>query len=148
MLDALFVGLVVLYAMFAAKVDQWITIAALGFKLETSQGFLEHPRAYDIIRSAIFTAPVAPLYGTKSIPWYIGLVPLAGAWLAAGWVGQRKAFETYRQVWREGIEDAKTSEDRAWSEAESRRTDEELRERVLGARKRGTYRLLKYLSTH
>lgn len=138
MIDAIFVGLVVLYTMFAAKVDEWITIAALGFKLETPQGFLKHPRAYDVVRSAIFLVAASTLFWTRYIPWYIGLVVLAGAWLAAGRVGQRKAFATYRQVWREGLEDAGTPDDRVWREAESKRTDEELRERLLSAHMRGT----------
>jgi hypothetical protein len=66
-LDALFVGLIVLYAVVAAKVDQWITIAALGFRLETPQGFLEHPRAYDLIRSALFLSAAATLCGANVI---------------------------------------------------------------------------------
>ncbi|MBZ0143571.1 MAG: hypothetical protein K8F56_08315 [Rhodocyclaceae bacterium] len=138
MLDAIFVALVILYTMFAAKVDEWITIAALGFKLETPPGFLQYPRAYDVIRSAFFLVAAGSLFWTRSIPWYIGLVVLAGAWLAAGWVGQRKAFATYRQIWREGIEDASTPDDRDWREAESMRTDQELRERVSSTRMRGT----------
>lgn len=130
MLDVLFFGLVVLYIVIAAMVDQWITIATLGFKMQTPQGFLAHPKAYDFVRFTIFLAAAATLYGTKVIVWYLGLGVLAGAWLAAGWVGQRRAFETYRQVWREGIKDAQTDEDLAFREAESKKTDEELRERV------------------
>jgi hypothetical protein len=130
-IDIFFVGLTVGYLWFGSKVDQWVTIAALGFKLETPQGFLEHPRTYDVIRTALLFAAAACLFGTTSIPWYVGATILAAAWFATTWIGQRRAFAIYRRIWLEGISDASTPEEKASREAEAKRTNAELRDRLL-----------------
>ena len=130
MLDALFVFFLILYFALAAKVDEWITITRLGFSIETPQGFMDHPRWYDAIRSLFFLAAGAVLYDTRFIPWYIGLGILAIVWLAAGWVGQGRAFETYRKMWRDAPLDPETPADKAFREAESSKADAELRARL------------------
>lgn len=132
----LFIGLTLTYFWFGAKVDQWITISALGFKSETSRGFLEQPRTYDMIRAALFFAALVCLFGTKEIPWYIGAIVLAVTWFATTWIGQRKAFSTYRRICREGIQDAATPKDKAWREGEARRSNAELRDRILSSQNR------------
>ena len=134
MFDLLFVALLVLYLWFGAKVDEWTTISILGFKLETPQGFLEHSRAYSRIRSALFLLAIASVYGLQYFSWYIGVAGLFGAWFATTWLGQRMAFNTYRRRWREGLKDADSESDRAFAEAESQKTNAELREHVLNSR--------------
>jgi hypothetical protein len=133
--DALFLGFTLAYIWFGAKVDEWVTIAALGFKLETPQLFLQSPRNYDVIRLGLFIAACASLFGTTSIPWYAGAIVLGSAWFGTTWLGQRRAFATYRRICQEIVEDGETSEDQAWREAEARRSNEELRERILSRRK-------------
>lgn len=135
LIDTLLIGLTLVYLWFGSKVDQWITIAALGFKLETSQGFLEHPRAYDVVRIALFLAACACLLGTQSIPWYVGAIILTATWFATTWIGQRRAFATYRRIWQKGIANASTPEEKVSREAEAQRSNAELRDRILSFQK-------------
>src|SRR5215467_2534263 len=102
MFDFAFAGLAAAYLWFGSKVDQWVTISMLGFKLEVPQGFLEHPRTYDAIRFVLLAAAAACLFVTSFVPWYVGVAILAGAWFATTWIGQRRAFTVYRAVWQEG----------------------------------------------
>ena len=133
--DAILGGLTMVYFWFGAKVDEWVTIAALGFKSETPQLFLESPRIYDVICIGLFIAACASLLGTTSIPWYVGAIILGSAWFGTTWLGQRRAFATYRRLCQEGVEDGETPEDKAWRETEAQRSNEELRDRILSPRK-------------
>ena len=54
--DIVFFGVTLTYFWFGAKVDEWITIAALGFKFETPSLFLQRPRNYDVFRVVLFLA--------------------------------------------------------------------------------------------
>src|SRR2546428_778590 len=106
MLDLAFLTLATAYVWFGAKVDEWITISTLGFGLEVPQGFLDRPRRYDFIRVVLLALAAACLLGTTRVPWFVGLGVLAVAWFSTTWLGQRRAFATYRRICREGIEDA------------------------------------------
>jgi len=128
MFESVFVVLMVMYALVSIKVDQWITIAALGFKTETPQMFLEKPRIYDVIRSALFVAAACSAFAMTVIPWYVGLGILAFVWLGASWIGRKNAFNDYRRILREMMEHAETASDRAEYETDSKRTDQELQE--------------------
>ena len=130
MLEGAFVVLVVLYALVSIKVDEWITISALGFKSETPMMFLQKPRFYDVVRSALFLCAVASSFGMVAVPWYVGLIVLAVAWLAAGSVGRKKAFAKYRQILREMMASADTPDERTEYEAASQKTDQELMDMV------------------
>ena len=125
--DVLFVGLTLTYFWFGAKVDEWITIAALGFKMETPQLFLERPRNYDVIRTALFIAACVSLYWAKSISWYVGAIVLGAAWFGTTWLGQRNAFTLYRGICREFVQDNPTSEDKAYWETQAEKSNADLR---------------------
>lgn len=137
MFEIVLIVLVVLYALVSAKVDEWITISALGFKTETPLMFLQKPRLYDVVRSVLFLGAIAASFGMSTIPWYIGLGILALVWLGAGWVGRRKAFNNYRKVLREMVEHAETPKEKAEYEAASRKTDQELMDMVQMSMKYG-----------
>lgn len=107
MSETLFFTLAALYAVVAIKVDQWYTISSLGFKLETPELFLSHPKFYHRTRMLLFAAAVAVLFFTHTIQWYLGVVGLAGIWLGAFWIGRNLGFADFRRVHREIIEDDK-----------------------------------------
>lgn len=130
MAELIFVILTVLYSLVSAKVDEWITISTLGFLGQTPVMFLERPRLYYVVRSALFIVAVAVSFATTFARWYICLAILAGVWLGAGCVGRRKAFNTYRRILREMMEQADSPEQRAEYEAASKRNDQELLQRV------------------
>lgn len=121
-----FVVLIVLYALAAAKVDEWITISALGFKMETPLLFLQKPKLYDIARSLLFLGALVTSFGMTAIHWYTGLGILAIVWLAAGWVGRKKAFNNYRHILHEMIASADTPEEKSQYGVASKKTDQEL----------------------
>ena len=130
LIDALFIGITLVYFWFGSKVDQWITISILGFKLETPLIFLKNPRIYDLIRLALFFAAWTCLLETQLIQWYVGASILATAWFATTWIGQRRAFTSYRRIWLEGIDEATTPEEKAFCKAEAKRSNAELRDRM------------------
>ena len=135
MFEGALVVLAVLYGLVSVKVDEWITISALGFKSETPMMFLQKPRFYDVARSALFLCAVASSFGMVAIPWYVGLIVLAVVWLTAGSVGRKKAFAKYRQILREMITSSETPDERAEYEAASQKTDQELMDMVQAAMK-------------
>ncbi len=128
MYDVIFFALVSLYIVVSVKVDEWITISALGFKIETPEVFLKHPRAYDFVRSALFLCAIA-MFFVMSIR-YVGGVTLALAWLGVGWIGRRKAFNNYRQILGEMMDIAENDEEKTEYEAASKKTDQELMDMV------------------
>jgi hypothetical protein len=130
MFEGTFFILAVLYTLVSVKVDEWITISSLGFKSETPMKFLQKPRFYDVVRSALFLAAIATSFGMVDIPWYIGLVILAVLWFAAGSIGRKKAFNKYRQILREMMACAETPEEQAEYEKASNKTNQELMEMV------------------
>ena len=130
MVDALFVVLLFLYLVVGVKVDQWITMSVLGFKLETPLRFMTHPRVYDIVRIFLFgaTAACLPWVG---FPWYLGLAALALAWFATTWLGQRLAFNQFRAIFKDFAAEADTAEEQASALENSRKSNAELRDMVL-----------------
>ncbi len=128
MSDILFIGIALGYFWFGSKADEWVTIAALGFKLETPEWFLANPRAYDMVRIAMFFAACACLLNTRYIPWLNGAIVLCVAWFGTTWLGQRRAFAHYRKICLECVHDHPTSEDNAYWVAEAAKSDSELRE--------------------
>lgn len=130
MFEGAFFILTLLYTLLSVKVDEWITISALGFKSETPMKFLQKPRLYDVVRSALFLAAMATVFCMVTFPWYVGIVILAVLWLAAGSIGRKKAFNKYRQILREMMVSAETSEEQAEYEKASKKTDQELMEMV------------------
>jgi hypothetical protein len=137
MFEFAFLVLVVLYTLVATKVDEWITISALGFKIETPLMFLQKPRFYDVVRSALFLGAIATTVGMSTIPWFMGLGILALVWLGAGWVGRKKAFKNYRRILLEMVEQAETPKEKAELEAASKKTDQELMDMVQMSMKYG-----------
>ena len=124
MFDVIFFLLVLLYIVVSIKVEEWITISAIGFKIETPEMFLKHPRAYDVVRSALFIGAIAAFFAMYTR--YVGGITLAVAWLGAGWIGRKKAFNNYRRILREMMDTAENDQERAEYEAASKKTDEEL----------------------
>jgi len=137
MFEVFFFILVVLYTLVSVKVDEWITISALGFKSETPMQFLQKPRLYDIVRSALFLAAIATSFGMMAVPWYIGFVILVVMWLAAGSIGRKKAFNKYRKILQEMMVYAESHEEQAEYEKASKKTDQELMEMVHASMKNG-----------
>ena len=129
-IDALFVGLTLVYLLFGAKVDEWITISGLGFKMETSQGFLDHPKIYDLIRTMLFIAACACLLDTKWIPSYAGAIILVAAWLTTTWLGQRRAFTTFRKMCKEGAQRESLADHKAFFETMAQKSNAELRDQL------------------
>ena len=125
--DIVFFGVTLTYFWFGAKVDEWITIAALGFKFETPSLFLQRPRNYDVFRVVLFLAACVSLYWAKSISWYAGTIVLGAAWFGTTWLGQRNAFTHYRGICREFVRDNLTSEDKAYWETQAEKSNADLR---------------------
>jgi len=128
MAEFIFLVFVVLYLVVSSKVDEWITISALGFKSATPMLFLQKPRVYDIIRSILFLIAVAMCFVMTSIPWYVGLIILAVVWFWAGSIGRKNAFKSYRRSCLEMIEFAETPEQKAGYEKMANKSDQELLE--------------------
>ena len=134
MYDVIFFVLISLYIIVSIKVDEWITISALGFKMETPEMFLMNPRVYDIVRSALFLCAVAAFFA-MSIK-HVGVI-LVLAWLGAGWIGRKKAFKNYRRILGEMMDSAENDTERAEYEAASKKTDNELMDMVQMSMKYG-----------
>ena len=125
-----FIALVVIYTVVAAKVDEWITISALGFRLETPEMFLRSPRRYDVVRAALFIGAIAILFGTSAMSWYMGTGILGVAWLGAGWIGRKRAFKIYRRELREIMNETDSAGAKAEFEAALKKSDQELMDMV------------------
>lgn len=126
MIEFFFISLVVSYVLVSSKVDEWITISALGVKSETPLMFLKKPRFYDVVRSALFIVAAILVFAMEDIPWFMAAVVLAGAWLAAGWRGRKKAFSKYRHILRDMAQRAETPQEKTQYEAESKKDDQQL----------------------
>ena len=137
MFEALLIILALLYAVVSIKVDEWITISALGFKTETPMMFLQNPKLYEVVRSVLFLGAVVSCFGMKALSWYVGLIALAVIWLTAGSIGRKKAFARYRQVLKEMVEFAETPEEKEKYDTASRKTNEELMDMVQTSMKMG-----------
>ena len=135
MYDVIFFVLISLYIVVSIKVDEWITISALGFRMETPEMFLKHPRAYDIVRSALFLCAVAMFFAMSTR--YVGGVTLALAWLGAGWIGRKKALNSYRRILGEMMDSAENDKEKAEYEAASKKTNQELMDMVQMSMKYG-----------
>jgi hypothetical protein len=116
------------YSVVAVKVDEWITVAALGFASETPLMFLTHPRRYHMVRSALFLGAIGTAFFLTSISGVIWVPALGIVWLMAGWLGRKKACNTYRRVLCEMAASANTAERKTRYEAELGKTDQELME--------------------
>lgn len=128
--EIVFIIFIVLYFLLAAKIDEWYTISALGFKSATPEMFLRKPWRYSIVRSALFLATIGISFFTTLVPWYICLVVLAIVWFVAGVVGRIRASNKYRLILHEMIEYCDSPEQRAELEAKSNKTDKELLDEV------------------
>ena len=130
MFEFTFIILAVLYALLSIKIDEWITISALGFSSETPRLFLETPRFYDVLRTILFLSTVGACFGLTEVPWYAGIGVLILVWMVVGLIGRNKAFNNYRKILREIAASAETPEDASRYELSSRKTDKELIEMV------------------
>ncbi|NLT51241.1 MAG: hypothetical protein GXX85_10020 [Ignavibacteria bacterium] len=137
MFESALVILTVLYAIVSVKVEEWITISALGFKGATPMMFLQNPIFYKVVRGVFFLGAVASCFGLVAVPWYVGLLVLAVVWLAAGALGRKKAFAKYRQILQEMMASAESSEERAKYESESQKSNQELMDKVKFSMKYG-----------
>ena len=126
MVEFMLFVLTFLYLVVSAKVDEWITISALGFKSATPLLFLQKPKVYDFVRSVLFLLAVATCFFMTSIPWYVGLIILGVVWLWAGSIGRRKAFKSYRLILLQMVETAETPEQKAEYEEMLKKSDQEL----------------------
>ena len=135
MYDVIFFAMVSLYIVVSAKVDEWITISALGFKIETPEMFLRYPRAYGVVRSALFLCAIAMFFAMSTR--YVGGVTLVLAWLGAGWIGRRKALRNYRRILGEMMDSAENDEERVEYETALKKTDQELMNMVQMSMKYG-----------
>lgn len=126
MAEFIFLVLTILFSVVSAKVDEWITISALGFKSETPPMFLRWEGVYIVGRLILWLLAAAVSFAMTFIPWYTGLVILVIAWLGAGRVGKKKGFNAYRRILREMMESADTPEQKAEYETESKKSDQDL----------------------
>jgi hypothetical protein len=137
MLEITFFLLLIFYATTSTKVDEWITITALGFKTDTPKAFLKHPKAYALVCWTLFLAALATAFHVQTLPWYLTSAALFAAWLGGGWLGRKRAYRTYRQIIWEMMEYGETPEQLVAYEAASKRTDKELAEAVAHSNKWG-----------
>ena len=138
MFELIFIVFTVLYALVSVKVDGWITISALGFKSETPMMFIQNPKIYDFVRSILFLGALAISFVTPDMPWITGVIILVVVWLAAGWIGRKKAFAVYRRILREMMAAADTDSDRVEYKEASQKTDQELADMVETSMKYGS----------
>lgn len=126
MAEFIFLVLTMLFAVVFVKVDEWITISALGFKSETPPMFLRREGVYIVGRLILWFLAAAVSFAMTFIPWFAGIATLVVVWLGAGFVGQKKAFNHYRRILREMMESADTPEQKAEYETEAKKSDKEL----------------------
>ena len=133
MFEIIFIILLFIYIAAATKIDKWITIVKLGFKSNAPINFLNNSILYDIFRSSIFIALIATFFFMETVPWYLGVGTLFLAWLGAGWIGRKNAYNTYRKNFEDllNLED-NTEEEVKRFRREAKRTDEELADMVAG----------------
>ncbi len=130
MFEIIFAILTVIYIIIAIKVDQWITISALGFKSETPAAFLRSPGIYNVVRSVFFIAAASSTFLIKTFPGYIGLLVLLVIWLVARLLGRRLAFNQYRYIMSEMENCTETKKEKSELIKEVRKSDQELQEEV------------------
>ncbi len=133
MFEIIFIILLFIYIASSSKIDEWITIIKLGFKTNAPINFLNNSIPYDIFRSAVFIALIATSFFMETVPWYLGVGTLFLAWLGAGWVGRKNAYNTYRKNFEDllNLEDNTEEEERRFRR-EAKKTDEELADMVAG----------------
>jgi hypothetical protein len=136
MTDIAFIVFLLLYLVVGIRVDQWITISLLGFKMATPLQFLKNPRVYDYARIAVFVVATATLLNV-SFPWYFGAGALAAAWFITTWIGQRLAFNEYRRICQHLADTAETTDERSSALQSARKTNSELRDMAMMMNKFG-----------
>ena len=134
MSGTMFFVLLAVYAIVALKVEEWLTISVLGFRIETPQGFLEHPGAYTSVRLLLLVAAGLSAFITHSLLWYIGILVVAFAKFVAEYFGRKKAYASFRRLHRLLAADETDPNELAELEAGARLTDKELKARVALAR--------------
>ena len=132
MLLSIFIVLIILYSLVAIKVDEWISISALGFKTETPQLFLINPGRYSFIRSILFLGALATSFFLP-IRLSICFIFLYIVWLGAHWVGRKLAIKTYRRVLNEMASEESDPKQKSEFELASRKSDKELINEILAA---------------
>jgi len=130
MFEGIFIIFTMLYTLVSVKVDEWITISALGFKSATPMMFMQNPKIYDFVRSILFFGALAVSFMTPDMPWITGVIILVIVWLAAGSIGRKKAFSVYRRILREMMATADTDSERVKYKEYSQKTDQELADMV------------------
>jgi len=130
MTEIIFVVFIALYYLTFAKVSEWTIISDLGYKSETPEMFLRKPRWYHIAYLVLFLIIVIISFFTTLIAWYICITFLIITSFTAVMMGRIKAFNNYRKILHEMVADDNDPERKAWGEAESRKTNKELMDKV------------------
>lgn len=133
-----FLALLALYAFVAMKVEEWTTISLLGFKLKTPLLYLDHPGAYVLTRWTLFTVVAIASFNTQDLPWYAGIGALFLVAFSVDFIAHRRAFNSFRRVYRYLAEAESDPNELADIEAGARITNSELKARLALARKYAT----------
>ena len=103
---ALLVTVVMSYAAFVMRVEEWLTLSALEAGLECPLAFLKNPNQFRTFRLIAFVIACIPLV------WREGILAGTGAaillWIFSRWLGRKIAFMTIRNRYRELLAQAET----------------------------------------
>lgn len=124
--DALFLFIVLLYFLLAAKIVAWRTLSLFGFDTELPFLYLKHPLRFEAARSALFLFAVVAFFLAPSISGFVAVPLLFASWYTSGQLGRRRAFSKYRSIMREMVEFAENNKERQDYLIEMRKTDKEL----------------------
>jgi len=89
---------VILYLWWAKKVEHWVNISALGFRINCPQLFMTSPKFYFITRYFLLVVVgVVPYVFDK----YYGLILAFICWVVVRFLGRTSAFNEYRENLKE-----------------------------------------------
>ncbi len=131
MFEIIFITIALLFTIVSIKVIEWHNISKFGFKSSTPLMFLRKPGFYDICLIVIFISALLISLFLASVPWYLGPISLVFAWLIAGQIGQKKAFNKYRQILSKLIKHTENPEEKTEMKLALTKTDQELREEIM-----------------
>ena len=118
------------------KIDYWMTISALGQKLEVPLAYMNSSGTYRLVNAILGIAVVlSPLTGGLEV--YVGVIAWIIIWLASGVSGRNAAYNKYRQIAIEVAVSCDDSDEKERYQKEAAKSNDELAEQVKFAMKHG-----------
>jgi hypothetical protein len=131
-----FIFFLFLWMIVSRTVRYWMTMAALGWKIETPEFFIRADGIYILTSVVLCIVTCVLAFIQKIFPWWIALLVVLAVWLFVRRSALSRGFSHYRQIHREMLSDLDVSEPDAEEQQKALEehivmSNEELRRRAI-----------------